>query len=106
MALVLASTNSSQVAPRLKIIHLHPGKSIIEWEALDPLDIIHFTVTQTSPDIMLFNKNIPPELKRVVDIMLAKNKKDRVQVRKENWQHTIHNNSSSNHRHQLVTFAN
>lgn len=47
------------------------------------IDIIHFTVTQNPPSITSLNPSVPEELAAVVEIMIAKNKEDRVQVSKK-----------------------
>lgn len=47
---------------------------------MNTLDIIHFTVTQNPIPISSLNSNVPTELEAVVDIMMAKNKEERVQV--------------------------
>jgi hypothetical protein len=44
------------------------------------LDIIHFTVTQDPIPICTLNPNVPAVIEKVIKIMVAKNKEDRVQV--------------------------
>ena len=50
------------------------------------LDIIHFTVTQNPQSISSLNEDVPSEVEEIVNIMIAKNKEDRVQVMKKTKQ--------------------
>lgn len=50
-----------------------------EFETTDPFDIIHLTVAQKPMDIATLNPKVPGDLRQVIDIMIAKNKQDRVQ---------------------------
>lgn len=51
-----------------------------EFETSDPLEIVHFAVAQNPIDLRLVNPEIPVELKQLLDVMIAKNKQERVQV--------------------------
>lgn len=57
------------------------GHCICNWEKLDPLEIIHFTVSRYPEPVSKFVPNVPLGLVTVIDLMLEKNKEDRVQVR-------------------------
>lgn len=52
-----------------------------ECEAVDPLEIVHFTVAQNPIDVRVLNPSVPLDLKEVIDVMIAKNKQERVKVR-------------------------
>jgi hypothetical protein len=44
------------------------------------LEIVHFLVTQTPEKVSKLNPDIPEDLEEVLHIMIAKNKRDRIQV--------------------------
>lgn len=44
------------------------------------LEISHFTVSQSPPDLSELNPDVPKDLQIIINMMMAKNKRDRVQV--------------------------
>lgn len=56
------------------------GKYLCDWTSMEPLEIIHFTVTQVPPPVRTLNPSVPEELEEVLNIMIAKNKQERAQV--------------------------
>jgi hypothetical protein len=59
---------------------MNQGKTIFECQNLNTLEIVYAAVTSQPQGISLLNPQVPADLGKIIDMMLAKNKEDRVQV--------------------------
>jgi hypothetical protein len=76
----------SLLLPRLRLVlktrllNPFPGKDLCEWESMEVLEIVNFTVMQMPQEISELNPEVPEDLALVIKTMIAKNKRERVQV--------------------------